>query len=1057
MALLPSFPSEIAKQVKVRQDKLISSKSLTNEDILFRNNTGTFIRLTSGINVTDDIIKSLGLSGVTSGNNLAKKYKLFSARFQRKIGEDKDKNDIFNESFSQGVGYSTTYPTSYGFTSSPEFGYTPPPGIESVTIKTLNKGGLRSATINITAHNVLQFNIINTLYLKLRYSMIVEWGHNIYYNNKKELINNDIDLSGDFLNSGKSLSSLLSLVENNKKSSNGNYDALIGVVKNFTWNLAKDGSYKITIDLISAGDIAESIQINTCLNYGPTSPPDSVWCTPIQYNRSSLDRMLARFRWELDNNAASTPISEGTGLKRGYEKTGGTFSANGELLELPFSNLEMANDNTTPISQYYIKFGLLLKIIEGWLLEYDTAHDNEPTVFLDYDYDTNYCFTLTETLSSDPLTCLIPLGTPDLSKVKKYIQYKSKLQFVWYEGVLDNFTGIRAPGTWVFSSPKFIDYEGKLTDTIPTGTTLNSVWWRNPFTGATTNLDSQPVSFYKDADKDKYWPLASPGEYFPPENSTFVSGRETFILGDKADLGDRIISYTVDNPELAAFASDGILNINKDFRVNGSPYKGKLMHVLLNMNFLHRCLENKTDSNGRILLTSFLEEVLKGIQASLGYINDFVLSYDHATNTIRILDNTYLSILYNSVDPTTINVNTVTNKEGGFVKDYSLKSEVFSKQGNVLMSGAQENGNTGITNGSTFTELYKGSIDRVVTLKRNKNTTSSTGVPAKVQMTTLFDAYKTFRLKLTETSGTLTVDDIESFKSSIKDYYQYDIGQLIQKTSGGLPANKLIPLNLQLTLHGLSGMDIHQLFTVNSLLLPSDYTGKTAFVIRELTHTIDESGWTTDIGSLTILRKTKKTDDQTIEIEEASVYEGSHNDTVFTPPPTTTTSTHIAIGDSQTPAIASKSTKVGLISSTEGPSSLWQVGKDIKWLTDSVNAFTTSLTIKTVVVSIGTNGGYTTNATQAKGLMDALKLKFPNAKYIFVPGSWGWGSLTEANHPGFGYNSASTPSNVTTFYNQFSALGAIILDVPIGYTISHPSLSTPSYVTIGNRLDAIII
>ena len=1055
MALLPSFPPEIAKQVNVRQEKLNLSKTLTNEDILFRNNTGTFIRLTSGINVTNDIIKSLSLSGVKEGNDLAKKYKLFSARFQRKTGTDKDGNNIFAEAFSQGVGYSTTYPTSYGFTSSPDFGYIPPPGITSINVKTLNKGGLRSATINIIAHNILQFNVINTLYLKLRYSMILEWGHNIYYNNKGELINNNIDLSGEFLDSGKSLSNLLASVENNKVSSNGNYDALIGVVKNFTWNLMENGSYQITIDIISAGDIAESIQINTCLNYTTSNPSDSLWLNPIQYNRSSLDRILTWLRWELDNPSTTSTISQATGLARGYTKTGGNYSTIPDTYKIPFSNLEMANDNTTPVSQYYIKFGLLLKIIESWLLEYDSAHDNEPTVFLDYDYDENFCFTLNETISSDPLTCLVSLGTPDLSKVKKYIQYKSKAEFIWMEtGVID--ANGKRPGEWKFN--KWIDYSGVPTDTIPTGTTLNSVWWRNPATGATKQLEGQPTSFYQNADPNVYWPLASAGEYFPPNtNDSFVSGLTTFILGDKTDLGDRVISYTVENPERSAFADDGILDVlDKNFRITGNPYKGKLMHVLLNINFLHRCLENNIDSDGKIPLTAFLEDVLGGIQASLGYINDFTVSYNNATNTIRILDNTYLSILYNSIDPTTINVNKVTSKEGGFVKDYSLKSEVFSKQGTVLMAGAQENGNTGIANGSTFTELYKGSTDRVVTFKRNKNTESTSGALAKTQMTTLFDAYKTFRLKLTQTSGTLSVEDIESFKSSIKDYYQYDIGQLIQKTSGGLPANKLVPLNLQLTLHGLSGIDIHQLFTVNSTLLPSDYTGRTAFVIRELTHKVDDKGWETNIGSLTILKKTKQKSNQSeLEIEDTLIYEGTHTEPT-TPPTGKTPSIHIAIGDSQTPAIASKSTKVELVSPTEGVSSLWKVGEGIKWLTDSVNVFSNSPNVKTVVVSIGTNGGYATNSTQAKELMDALKLKFPNAKYIFVPGSWGWGNLNETKYPGSGFNGTSTPAKVTTFYNQFSALGAIILDVPIGYSTNHPSLSTPSYVNIGSKLDTTI-
>jgi hypothetical protein len=398
-----------------------------------------------------------------------------------------------------------------------------------------------------------------------------------------------------------------------------------------------------------------------------------------------------------------------------------------------------------------------------------------------------------------------------------------------------------------------------------------------------------------------------------------------------------------------------------------------------------------------------------------------------------------------------------------------MKSDVFSKQGNALLAGSQTNGNTGVSNGTMFAELYKGTTDRVLTTKQNNNTPKGDG-GASTELYTAFERYKQYRLKLTQltangTAYSLSKEDVNSFKDSIKDYYRFEMGQFTKKNN--ISGDRLIPLNLQLTVDGLSGLDIHQVFAVNNFALPSDYVGNVGFVVRELTHKINGGGWTTDIGSLSVLKR------NTVPVNDLDIIEALGNNTssftqfeeeiveapVEDKTPSTGGSTaleYIAIGDSQTPSIVSKSTKVKLISSTEGPSSLWKVGEAIKWLTDSVKAFSVSPDTKVVVVSIGTNGGYATNATQASDLLSALKTTFPNAKYIFVPGSWGWGNLNETKYPGSGFGSTVTPAKVTTFYNQFSVLGATILSTPIGYSVAHPSGATPSYVQIGKELDLII-
>jgi hypothetical protein len=159
---------------------------------------------------------------------------------------------------------------------------------------------------------------------------------------------------------------------------------------------------------------------------------------------------------------------------------------------------------------------------------------------------------------------------------------------------------------------------------------------------------------------------------------------------------------------------------------------------------------------------------------------------------------------------------------------------------------------------------------------------------------------------------------------------------------------------------------------------------------------------------------------------------------------------YIAIGDSQTPAIANNS-KFDLVSGQESKESLWKVGEGIGWLIDAVEKFPKSTDVEGVVISIGTNGGFSKNYSQAEGLMNALEKTFPNATFIFVPGSWGWGNLK-----GKEYTKEKTPKKVEDFYNQFESLGARVTNTAIGYSEKHPGGSTKSFKTIGNEIDGMI-
>ena len=72
----------------------------------------------------------------------------------------------------------------------------------------------------------------------------------------------------------KTYDDFLQKIQDQRLSSGGNYDAMFAKVKNFSWSFQKDGSYDITLDLISSGDVIESLKVNALIeDFGSTANP----------------------------------------------------------------------------------------------------------------------------------------------------------------------------------------------------------------------------------------------------------------------------------------------------------------------------------------------------------------------------------------------------------------------------------------------------------------------------------------------------------------------------------------------------------------------------------------------------------------------------------------------------------------------------------------------------------------------------------------------------------------------------------------------------------------
>jgi peptidoglycan hydrolase-like protein with peptidoglycan-binding domain len=153
---------------------------------------------------------------------------------------------------------------------------------------------------------------------------------------------------------------------------------------------------------------------------------------------------------------------------------------------------------------------------------------------------------------------------------------------------------------------------------------------------------------------------------------------------------------------------------------------------------------------------------------------------------------------------------------------------------------------------------------------------------------------------------------------------------------------------------------------------------------------------------------------------------------------------HIIIGDSQTPFVDNASEKVSRISTTPGMSSLWQGGKSVSWLIKALESYPVDESVESVVLCIGTNGGFGRSMNDnIPKLIDLVKNRFPNSEIYAIQGSWGWGSLGDIKE-----------KQVRDYYKKYENLGVTIVEPPIGKIEPHGN--KPIYKVIGKNLDGLL-
>lgn len=249
-----SFSPNIKHQLYHRQNA-INDRTPTN--LQYYNSRNAWIRMSSSVNIyngSGDVLNpsnysnQLASSNILQGGTLSPKNSLRSG-----IG---DNSQAYSNLSSDGTNY--------------RLGIRPMAGITNIDIKSKGAyGSLREATVHFQCWDIKQLEDLELLYMRPGYSVLLEWGWSPHFDENEKYITT-ID-PYDIITTQKPKEQIWKELDE-KMAKNGNYEAMFGFVKNYNWVARMDGGYDCTTNIISFGEIVESLKIN----YTPSIALDTI-------------------------------------------------------------------------------------------------------------------------------------------------------------------------------------------------------------------------------------------------------------------------------------------------------------------------------------------------------------------------------------------------------------------------------------------------------------------------------------------------------------------------------------------------------------------------------------------------------------------------------------------------------------------------------------------------------------------------------------------------------------------------------------------------------------
>ena len=289
-----SLDSYIRKQFEARQIVLGTpeNRSGVNAGAYHKFTTNKYcnIRLASAVDITGDELLDLDLKignvqleKEYRGPGLAKSYILQGGQLLNPKGA---KSPAMRRGFPGGgrpLGGAYGDPLARA-NAKDGYGIVPMPGITNFNIRTKSTyGSLREAKIDFVCHNLRQLAVLELLYMRPGYPILCEWAWDPYIikdNNNKIKTRHSTGWVSDLeafwgqtykgaFKPAASQTDIYNFIHTRRLLSQGNYDAVLGLCKNFSYSARPDGGFNCTTELMAVGEVLSSLKGNI-ISYNTT-------------------------------------------------------------------------------------------------------------------------------------------------------------------------------------------------------------------------------------------------------------------------------------------------------------------------------------------------------------------------------------------------------------------------------------------------------------------------------------------------------------------------------------------------------------------------------------------------------------------------------------------------------------------------------------------------------------------------------------------------------------------------------------------------------------------
>lgn len=388
-----SFDKKVIDQLKIREqilsvvsgdDGILSSRP--KGYIQYANNKTPFIRLQSGVDITSPNLKAY--FNLKKDSDLAKRFILEGGT---QLTAEGTGGNLLSTQRSNFIGKGGKYGApELGGTS--DLGIRPMPGINSLSIKSYgeNISTLRIATISATCYDIHQLEALEVLYMRPGYRVLLEWGHTIYFDDLSSDTPNKTRQNVDVLTISPSKTTIYDNIFSNREKSAYNYDAMFAKVRNFSWEALPDGSYRCTIELISIGDIIDSLKISVpsvSKKNGGTN----------ESSKNNAEEASNAFLGILDTIKTQSFQS----ISIGHSVTLKSRDIKDTLEEFDIITYTIGNQAGSSIT--YLKFPDLVRLINESCMYYEGEDERSIVI----DYNLNYCLSHPYQISTNPKNVLI--------------------------------------------------------------------------------------------------------------------------------------------------------------------------------------------------------------------------------------------------------------------------------------------------------------------------------------------------------------------------------------------------------------------------------------------------------------------------------------------------------------------------------------------------------------------------------------------------------------------------------------------------------------------------